>query len=89
MATATVQRDIWNDEADTLPRSPTTFAMPAGARGQPWGVRAYVPTVSTAALSRTAMNAPICPRVHVRHSKWKTVREWRELGVVPLATHRR
>jgi len=30
------------------------------------------------------MNAPNCPRVYVRHSKWRTVREWRALGVVPL-----
>ena len=29
------------------------------------------------------MTAPRCPRVYARHSKWKTVREWRALGVYP------
>ena len=33
----------------------------------------------------TRLNAPECPRVHARHSQWRTVREWRQLGVSPLA----
>jgi membrane-bound lytic murein transglycosylase B len=40
-------------------------------------------------LSRAALQNPLrppnCPRVHVRHSRWKTVREWRALGVLPQA----
>ena len=31
------------------------------------------------------LEAPSCPRVHARHSYWKTVGEWRALGVVPQA----
>jgi membrane-bound lytic murein transglycosylase B len=27
--------------------------------------------------------SPTCPRVHVRHSLWKTVAEWRALGINP------
>jgi len=27
--------------------------------------------------------SPVCPRVHGRHSRWMTVREWRALGVEP------
>jgi len=27
--------------------------------------------------------APQCPRVHVRHSQFRTVREWRALGIHP------
>jgi lytic murein transglycosylase len=79
------QRDIWNSEADTL-HSIGNYFRDAGWRpGQPWGVRAYIPnSVSRAALT-TALNAPVCPRVHVRHSRWKTVREWRALGVTPQA----
>jgi len=77
-------RNIWDDRADTL-YSIANYFRDAGWRpGQPWGVRAQVP----ASLDRQAlvspMSAPNCPRVYVRHSKWKTVREWRTLGVVPL-----
>ena len=28
--------------------------------------------------------APRCARVHERHSRWRTVGEWRQMGVVPL-----
>ena len=27
--------------------------------------------------------SPVCDRVHERHSQWKTVAEWRALGVQP------
>ena len=33
----------------------------------------------------TALASPRCPQVFARHSKWKTVREWKALGVVPRA----
>lgn len=78
-------RDIWNSDADTL-HSVANYFRDAGWRaGQPWGVRAYVPN----SVDRTAIvnhvASPICPRVHERHSRWMTVREWRELGVIPQA----
>jgi lytic murein transglycosylase len=78
-------RDIWTSEADTL-HSIANYFRDAGWRaGQPWAVRAYTPnSVDRAALAPTIV-APVCPRVHVRHSKWKTVAEWRALGVSPQA----
>jgi membrane-bound lytic murein transglycosylase B len=31
---------------------------------------------------KSRLVAPLCPRVHQRHSRWMTVAEWRALGVV-------
>ena len=50
---------------------------------EPWAVRAFTPNSLDRAAIQTRMVSPVCPRVHVRHSRWKTVREWRELGVIP------
>jgi lytic murein transglycosylase len=76
-------RDIWTSEVDTLHSIANYFRDAGWRRGQPWGVRAYTPnTVDRAALA-TELVSPICPRVHIRHSRWMPVREWRELGVTP------
>ncbi|MEO5706948.1 MAG: lytic murein transglycosylase [Alteraurantiacibacter sp.] len=76
-------KDIWNSDADTL-HSVANYFRDAGWRtGQPWAVRAFVPN----SLDRNAIvnrvTSPVCPRVHSRHSRWMTVREWRALGVEP------
>lgn len=76
-------RDIWNSEVDTLHSIANYFRDAGWRRGQPWGVRAYTPNSVDRAAIGTKMISPVCPRVHVRHSQWKTVREWRELGVIP------
>lgn len=76
-------RDIWNSDADTL-HSVANYFRDAGWRaGQPWGVRAYVPNSLDRSAIANQVAAPICPRVHERHSRWLTVREWRALGVIP------
>jgi lytic murein transglycosylase len=76
-------RDIWTSEADTL-HSIANYFRDAGWRpGQPWAVRAYTPNSVDREAIRNRVVAPICPRVHIRHSRWMTVREWRELGVIP------
>jgi membrane-bound lytic murein transglycosylase B len=77
------RRDIWNSEADTLHSIANYFRDAGWRRGEPWGVRAYTPNTVDRAAITTRMVSPVCPRVHVRHSQWKTVREWRELGVIP------
>jgi lytic murein transglycosylase len=76
-------RNIWDDRADTLYSIANYFRDAGWRAGQPWGVRASVPAGLDRAALRTSMRAPNCPRVHVRHGKWKTVREWRALGVIP------
>ena len=79
--------DIFNNRADTI-ASIANYLRAAGWRaGQPWGVRAYVPDDFDWDAVENRIVAPVCPRVHERHSQWKTVREWRQLGVqaqVPL-----
>ena len=77
-------RDIWNSRADTLASIANYFREAGWRSGEPWGVRAAVP----AGLNRQALagklTAPSCARVHARHGRWKTVGEWRNLGVSPL-----
>ncbi|WP_343807194.1 lytic murein transglycosylase [Alteraurantiacibacter aestuarii] len=78
-------RDIWNSDADTL-FSIANYFRDAGWRpGQPWGVRAYVPNSVNRDAIVNDVESPVCPRVHGRHSRWMTVREWREMGVIPQA----
>jgi lytic murein transglycosylase len=76
-------RNIWSSQADTLSSIANYFRDAGWRTGQPWGVRATVPAGLDRAALRNPMHAPKCPRVYVRHSKWKTVREWRALGVIP------
>ena len=75
--------DIWSSDADTL-ASMANYLVDAGwRRGTPWGIPVNVP----ASLNRAALGnvtaSPRCPRVHERHSRWKTMAEWRALGIVP------
>lgn len=77
--------DIWNDRADTLASIANYFRDAGWRRGEPWGVTASVPASFDRASIATKLNAPSCPRVHVRHSAWKPVSQWRALGVVPQA----
>jgi lytic murein transglycosylase len=76
-------RDIWTSETDTLHSIANYFRDAGWRRGEPWAVRAYTPNTVDRAAIQTRMVSPVCPRVHVRHSRWMTVREWRALGVIP------
>lgn len=75
--------DIWNNRADTLASIANYFRDAGWRRGEPWGVRASV----SADFNRTGLTeklqAPSCTNVHARHSLWKTVAEWKALGVQP------
>ena len=78
-------RDVWNSDADTL-HSIANYFRDAGWRtGQPWAARAYVPNSADRSGIESTVTAPVCPRVHARHSRWLTVREWRERGITPRA----
>ncbi len=75
--------DIWNSRADTL-HSIANYFRDAGWRtGQPWGVSAVVPADLNLDLYKSKLTSPVCPRVHERLSVWKTVAEWKALGVRP------
>lgn len=77
--------DIWNDRADTFASIANYFRDAGWRAGEPWGVRASVPDSLNRVQLVTKVQSPACPRVHARHSVWKSVAEWRELGVSPLA----
>lgn len=73
--------DIWRSQADAL-ASIGNYLSNAGWKPRvPWGVRASVPLSLNRASVANTVNSPRCPRVHARHSRWLTVREWRALGV--------
>jgi lytic murein transglycosylase len=77
--------DIWNSRTDTLASIANYFRDAGWRRGQPWGVAASVPAGFDAAALRTRLIAPQCPAVYARHSAWRTIAEWRALGVTPQA----
>lgn len=80
--------DIWSSEADALASIANYFVNAGWRPGRPWGVPASAPPF----LDRTAIagkvTAPRCPRVHERHSRWMTVAEWRNRGVVQTGGQR-
>lgn len=75
--------NIFNNRADTFASIANYFRDAGWRTGQPWGVRTYVPSGFDVDAYKSELEAQVCPRVHERHSQWKTVREWRELGVQP------
>lgn len=79
------RKDIWNDQADTLASIANYFRDAGWRAGQPWGVQASVPAGFNVNAWRGKLMAPTCPRVHERFSQWRTVAEWRRLGVMPQA----
>ncbi len=78
--------DIWGSEADALASIANYFLNAGWRRGQSWGMAVSVPAAldRSAIISRT--KSPRCPRVHDRHSQWKSVAEWRNLGVSPIGS---
>ncbi|KQN94402.1 lytic transglycosylase [Sphingomonas sp. Leaf231] len=75
--------DIWNSSADTLASIGNYFVQAGWRRGQPWGVAVDVPAGMVRTDMRNRLVSPRCPRVFERHSGWRSVAEWRALGVMP------
>jgi lytic murein transglycosylase len=75
--------DIWNNRADALYSIANYFRDAGWRMGQPWGVEATLPAGFDIDAYKGEIVSPTCPRVHVRHSLWKTVAEWRALGINP------
>ena len=61
-------------------------AWVTAAAGEPWGVRASVPAGFNRSAVASRLVADSCARVHARHSQWKTVAEWRAMGIQPLGS---
>lgn len=73
--------DIWGSEADAL-ASIGNYLINAGWKPNvPWGVAVRVPAGFDRSRLASRIVSPRCPRVHARHSKWRTVGEWRTMGV--------
>ena len=75
--------NIWSNEADTLASIANYFVNAGWRPGQPWGVAVNVPAGFDRAAVRGRTTSPRCPRVFDRHSRWKTIGEWRALGLIP------
>jgi membrane-bound lytic murein transglycosylase B len=75
--------DIWSNETDGL-ASIAQYLREAGWKPNLlWGIPVRTPTNLNRAALVTRINAPRCPQVYRRHSRWLTMREWRSLGVRP------
>jgi lytic murein transglycosylase len=76
--------DIWTSRADTLASIANYFRAAGWRPGQPWGFAVSTPP----GLDRTAIldktTSPRCPRVFDRHSRWRTMAEWRAMGITPI-----
>ena len=76
--------DIWGNAADTLASIASYFANAGWRAGQPWGFGVTVPAgFDRSGVTNRALS-PRCPRVFARHSAWRTMGEWRALGIVPV-----
>lgn len=75
--------DIWTSEADTLASIGNYFAQAGWRPGQPWGIAVTVPPGLNIGDIRNRLVSPRCPRVFQRHSGWRTMAEWRAVGLVP------
>jgi lytic murein transglycosylase len=73
--------NIWSSEPDTL-ASIANYFVDAGWRPNvPWGVAVSVPAGLNRSDQISRMVSPRCPRVFERHSRWRSIAEWRALGV--------
>ncbi|WP_294124002.1 lytic murein transglycosylase [Sphingomonas sp.] len=75
--------NIWRSEADGLASIAAYFRDAGWKPNVHWGVPVRVPATLNRAAIKSKLVAPRCPQVYARHSQWKTMREWRALGVYP------
>ncbi len=75
--------DIWNSDADTLASIGNYFYNAGWRRGQTWGLAVSVPASFDRSSVTNKLISPRCPRVFARQSAWRTMTEWRALGIVP------
>ena len=75
--------DIWRSEVDAMTSIANYFVNAGWRRGEEWGFAVNVPPSLNRGILDSRMASPRCPRVFARHSQWKTIAEWRQLGVVP------
>lgn len=74
--------NIWSSETDALASIANYLSNAGWKPGVPWGIPVSVPSSFSRAGLSTRLISPRCPRVHERHSNWRTMSEWRALGLV-------
>lgn len=77
--------NIWSSAPDALASIATYFVNAGWRAGQPWGVAVRVPAGLDRGALQSPTTSPRCPRVHERHTRWRTMAEWRQLGVAPVS----
>jgi lytic murein transglycosylase len=77
--------DIWTNRADTLASIANYFRDAGWRRGEPWGLPVSIPAGFDRTALATRLVSPRCPQVFVRHSRWRTIAEWRAAGIVPTS----
>jgi lytic murein transglycosylase len=75
--------DIWRSEVDAMTSIANYFVNAGWRRGEDWGFAVNVPPSFDRNGMRSRMTSPRCPRVFARHSQWRTIAEWRQLGIAP------
>ena len=73
--------DIWTSDADTLASIGNYFVDAGWRAGQPWGIAVDVPAGFDRSQVTNRLMSPRCPRVFARHSAWRSMAEWRSLGI--------
>ncbi|HWH18238.1 MAG TPA: lytic murein transglycosylase [Allosphingosinicella sp.] len=74
--------NIWTSQADALASIANYLANAGWKPNVPWGVPVSVPSGFNRAALGTRLVSPRCPRVFERHSQWRTIGEWRRMGLV-------
>ena len=73
--------DIWRSEVDAMTSIANYFVNAGWRRGEEWGFAVNVPLALNRNTISTRTLSPRCSRVFARHSQWKTIAEWRQLGI--------
>ena len=74
--------DIWNNQADTLASITAYFKDAGWRRGQTWGVAVSLPEPFDRSSIASSLRPKRCARVFGRHSRWLSMAEWKQRGLV-------
>ena len=73
---------IWSSEADAIASIGWYLHQAGWRRGEPWGVAVRVPGDFDRAALASRLQPTRCPRVFARHTRWRSMAEWRKAGIV-------
>lgn len=75
--------NIWTSQPDALASIANYLSNAGWKPNVPWGIAVNVPPGFSRAGLGNHLVSPRCPRVHERHSEWRTIGEWKRLGIIP------